>query len=246
VRSQGGFRDASAGSSSAQKEIAEAKSNNSAGASNAGFTDLFQRYLENKASNGGPREMSSANSKDDTSPLRAYQYNSVAHTLTAPRGSAANKSKAMAVGQLLLDWGDTPTASEKDGEYTPVLAGIFKCEYRQEPCIPEGEEKKKERQKETGVWIGSNQIVGDRCITVNPNEIALRRVSDITTYSFDESEDDLAMMSSYPQEEEEEPTTQSLALRNEAPAAPALAFKKKMRSLSIAEEPPEEEDFDDW
>jgi len=86
----------------------------------------------------------------------------------------------------------------------------------------------------------------DRCITVNPNEAALRRVLDIATYSFNENEDDLAIMSGYPQEEEEEPTTPSLALRNEEPAVPALAFKKKMRSLSIAEEPMEEEDFDDW
>lgn len=246
VRSRGGPRGGSAGSSSAQKEITEAKSNSSAGASNAGCTDLFRRYLENKASNGAPCEISSANSKDDTSPPRACPYNSVAHTLTAPRGSAANTSKAMAVGQLLVDWGDTCTAPEEEDEYNRVLSGVLKNEYHQEPCIPKGKEKKKERQKETVVWTVSNQIVEDRCITVNPNEAALRRVSDITTYSFDENEDDLAMMSGYPQEEEEEHTTPSLASRNEEPTAPALAFKKKMRTLSIAEEPTEEEDFDDW
>lgn len=246
VRSRGGPRGDSAGSSSAQKEITEAKSNSSAGASNAGCTDLFRRYLENKASNGAPCEISSANSKDDTSPPRACPYNSVAHTLTAPRGSAANTSKAMAVGQLLVDWGDTCTTPEEEDEYNRVLSGVLKNEYHQEPCIPKGKEKKKERQKETVVLTVSNQIVEDRCITVNPNEAALRRVSDITTYSFDENEDDLAMMSGYPQEEEEEHTTPSLASRNEEPTAPALAFKKKMRTLSIAEEPTEEEDFDDW
>lgn len=145
-------------------------------------------------------------------------------------------------GELLVDWGNAAALKEEGGDNRHrSRSGATENEDRQVPKedhqVPHvrKDEKEEKSQHAAIVRLGGSSV-DDRCITVNPHEVALRRVSDITTYDFDGDED--LVMDECPGGKKEE--------GREEPTPPSVAFKKTMRSLSIAEEPLEEKEFDDW
>jgi len=204
----GRVRGTTTASSSSSSQVVQEKSNDNG---NTGYTgtNLFRRYLENKARRSTATSKPESSNKDDTS------LTLLTNGSSGPRGSSTKN--ASSAGQLLVEWGDTTADDDDDDEHGNINSEMpNECI---EPCIP----KKKEQQEETIIWPGSfNHVVEDRYITINHNEAAFRRVSDLTTHSFDEEID------GYQEEAEELP-------------AP-LAFRRKMRSLSIAEESEEEEE----
>ena len=116
------------------------------------------------------------------------------------------------MGKLLVEWGDTTHEEDENNEDENDNINSEMPNDCVGPCIP----KKKEQQEETIFWPGSfDHMVEDCYITINHNEAAFR-ILDITTYSYDKE------MDGYQEEVEELP-------------AP-LAYRRKMRSPSTAEE----------
>jgi len=157
---------------SSSSQIVQEKSNDNSNTGCTG-TDLFRRYLENKARNSTTTTTSkpASSNKDETPPAL------LANGSPCPRGSKANTPS---VGQLLVEWGDT---TQEEDENNVDENDNINSEMPNDcvgPCIP----KKKEQQEETIFWPGSFDHMVENCyITINHNEAAFRRVSDITTYS---------------------------------------------------------------
>ena len=141
----------------------EASSNPDRNNSDASHRDLFSRYLEiKKKAYKGLESLREELLLPDSLPSR----NNVDVSLT--RSSALSKA-----GQLLVDWGD-PCTEDDDDDYDQEYFIDDRCNN----LMSSGPNESPKFEYSAGVDIRG-------WIAVNPDDVAMRRVSDLTTTGYD-------------------------------------------------------------
>mmetsp|Transcript_39758 Transcript_39758/g.83600 ORF Transcript_39758/g.83600 Transcript_39758/m.83600 type:complete len:1353 (+) Transcript_39758:240-4298(+) len=206
-------------------------------------SDLFSRYLENK------RNESVESSKSTPSKRDGKSSSCPANDLMDPQGSSTHKPTVS--GELLVNWGDPgedDDDEEEEGDFQEKIEERVDSKNfgrplnYTKPIVP----KNNEPQEDTVVW---DHKVEERCITIDHQEAAQRRVSDITFTDFEEDRGCITINHKDAAMRRVSDITTDFALddcKEEAEEAQApKALRRRIRSLSIQEEPEEEDEFID-